>query len=147
MEKQIKEKKSYYIGLSFDGPFSIVLGSRNSNFDDIRTDFLRGLTASSGIKHYLSKSDKPLTGLYISPFVDLSYYSTSPWEDKSAKTNVIEGHLSCFIGYQIIKEHNFVMDFYTGLGIQVKNYDINSDPSYTGLGIKPYLSLSLGNKF
>lgn len=148
-EKNISQKFNPYLGINLLGPFSIdaAKGELNENIPSIGYGVLVG-------NRIYSKKENYLSGFYFSQQISYSNIRFTEIEDKNNLYLKLQDiTCSLFLGYQLISEKKWIVDFYLGTGLTYRNYYDNTlsesisviDANH--LGIRPQMGIFLGRCF
>lgn len=118
-EAKTMAKQSVTIGASYLGPSLLLnldqITADTSSLSGIQTSGFRGQLM---YKFFLTREDSPLEGLYLAPHVSYAVASVKDKADPLNKIGVNKLNINALIGYQLISNGGFALDFYTGLGLK-----------------------------
>lgn len=122
-EARTAAKQSIETGLSYLGPSVLInldelTSSDSSDVSGVRTN---GFRAQLGYRFFLTSGKAP-EGFYVGPHVSFAKARITNRDNSGDYFEASKANLNVMFGYQLITGGGFTLNFYTGLGVKVRDY-------------------------
>lgn len=122
-ESRTASKQSIEAGLSYLGPSVLINLDQLTNQDssDISGLSTHGFRAQLGYRFFLTKGKAP-EGFYVGPHVSYAKARISNRDNTNEYFEAAKLNFNLLFGYQLITGGGFTLNFYTGLGVKMRDY-------------------------
>jgi len=122
-EARTASKQSIETGLSYLGPSVLInldelTSSDSSDVSGVRTN---GFRVQLGYRFFMTKGKAP-EGFYVGPHVSFAKARITNKDNSGDYFEAAKLNLNLMFGYQLITSGGFTLNFYTGLGVKVREY-------------------------
>ena len=127
-EAKTLPKQSVTVGASYIGPSLLLnLDELSADGEDISGINTAGFKVQLMYKFFISRNTEAPEGFYVGPhgsYASASITSKDVLEDKIGMTKM---NVNAVIGYQMITDGGFTLDFYTGFGFKDMKWSFEGD--------------------